>query len=308
MSLLTHLLLFLAVVIGTLAVLRLMLASRAQKRLHDLAPPQATGAWQAKLVHLLAPLASLSTPDQPEQASRTRQLLLQAGIRSHNAPGFYYGAKTLLPLLTMGLGYGLAQLVNVTSDRNTLLLALLLAATAACYLPNLLLWRLRVRRRMDLLDAFPDAADLLLVCVESGLGLDSALLRVADEVRPRSLALAQEIHLTNLEIRAGIGRGQALRNMGTRSGLDEVASLAAILSQAERFGTSVGESLRAYSDDLRQRRQMRTEEASAKVATKMLFPLVLCIFPAIILVILGPALIRIVRSLLPMLSGGISPP
>ncbi|MEY4268096.1 MAG: hypothetical protein RIS90_2631 [Pseudomonadota bacterium] len=303
MSPLTRLLLFLAVVIGTLALLRLALADRAQRRLRDLAPPRSTGTWQTAVVRLLAPLANLSTPDQPDQASRTRRLLLQAGIRSRNAPAVFYGAKTLLPLLAMTLGYGLAQLVNATNDRNTLLLALLLGATVACYLPNLVLWRLRLRRQLDLLDAFPDAADLLLICVESGLGLDSALLRVAEEVKQRSLALAQEIHLTNLEIRAGIGRGLALRNMGERTGLDEVASLAAMLSQAERFGTSVGESLRAYSDDLRQRRQMRTEEASAKVSTKMLFPLVLCIFPAIILVILGPALIRIVRALLPMLGG-----
>lgn len=296
-------LLFLAVVLGTLALLRLVLTRRAPTRLQNLTAPSAGRTWPAALVRLLTPLARLSTPRDAEQAPHASKMFLQAGIRSRNASLVYYGAKTLLPLLAGGLAYLLAQMSGGVTDRNTQLLELLLIAIGACYLPNLVLWQLRKRRRLELLNAFPDAADLLLVCVESGLGMDAALVRVADEVRPRSLALAQEIHMTNLEIRAGIGRGQALRNMGERTEIDEIASLAAMLSQSERFGTSIGESLRVYSDDLRQRRHTRAEEASAKVSTKMLFPLVLCIFPAIILVILGPALIRIFRALLPMLGG-----
>ena len=303
MSPLTLSLLFVAVVLGTLALLRLVLARRAPTRLQNLTMPSAGGTLPATLVRLLAPLARLSTPREAEQAPHARKMFLQAGIRNRNAALVYYGAKTLLPLLVGGLAYLLAQMSGEVTDRNTQLLELLLIAIGACYLPNLVLWQLRKRRRLELLNAFPDAADLLLVCVESGLGMDAALVRVADEVRPRSLALAQEIHMTNLEIRAGIGRGQALRNMGERTEIDEIASLAAMLSQSERFGTSIGESLRVYSDDLRQRRHTRAEEASAKVSTKMLFPLVLCIFPAIILVILGPALIRIFRALLPMLGG-----
>lgn len=303
MSPLTLSLLFLAVVLGTLALMRLVLARRAPTRLQNLTTPSAGSTWPATLVRLLEPLARLSTPREAEQAPHARKMFLQAGIRSRNAALVYYGAKTLLPLLAGGLAYLLAQMSGGVTDRNTQLLELLLIAIGACYLPNVLLWQLRKRRRLELLNAFPDAADLLLVCVESGLGMDAALVRVADEVRPRSLALAQEIHMTNLEIRAGIGRGQALRNMGERTEIDEIASLAAMLSQSERFGTSIGESLRVYSDDLRQRRHTRAEEASAKVSTKMLFPLVLCIFPAIILVILGPALIRIFRALLPMLGG-----
>jgi tight adherence protein C len=143
----------------------------------------------------------------------------------------------------------------------------------------------------------------MLVCVEVGLGLDAALIRVADEMRIKSRALTEEIHLTNLEIRAGSTREQALRNLGLRSGVEEINNFASMLSQADKFGTSVGESLRIFSDDLRHKRQIRAEEMAAKLPTKMLFPMVFCIFPAISMVILGPAGVQMYRVLLPMLAG-----
>ena len=176
-------------------------------------------------------------------------------------------------------------------------------AALSCYLPNFVLWRISAQRKIDIFNAFPDAADLMLVCVEAGLGLDAALTRVADEMRLKSVPLAQEIHLTNLEIRAGVARERAMRNLGMRTGIDEISTFASMLSQSDKFGTSVGESLRVFSDDLRNKRQMRAEELAAIVPTKMLFPLVFCIFPAIILVILGPAAIRISHVILPMLGG-----
>jgi len=137
--------------------------------------------------------------------------------------------------------------------------------------------------------------------VEAGLGLDAALTRVADEIRRKSGALADELHLTNLELRAGASREQSLRNLALRTGIEEVGTFATMLTQADRFGTSVGESLRVFADDLRHKRQMRAEEQAAKVPTKMLFPLVLFIFPSILMVVLGPALIQIARNLLPMI-------
>src|SRR5438045_8797821 len=129
----------------------------------------------------------------------------------------------------------------------------------------------------------------MLVCVEAGLGLDAALVRVADEIKIKSRALTEEIHLTTLEMRAGSTRDKALRNLAMRTGVEEVKTFATMLSQADKFGTSIGDSLRVFSDDLRHKRQLRAEELAAKLPTKMLFPLILFIFPAISVVIMRPA-------------------
>jgi tight adherence protein C len=141
----------------------------------------------------------------------------------------------------------------------------------------------------------------MLVCIEAGLGLDAALTRVAEEIRIKSVALAEEIHLTNLEMRAGASREKSLRNLALRTGVEEVGIFAVMLTQADKFGTSVGESLRVFSDDLRHKRQIRAEELAAKIPTKMLFPLVVFIFPSICMVVLGPAVIRIIRTVLPLI-------
>jgi tight adherence protein C len=184
-----------------------------------------------------------------------------------------------------------------------LLFYVMVGALIGVYLPNFVLWWIIRRRRRELFENFPDAADLMLVCMEAGLGLDAALTRVADEVKRKSVALAEELHLTNLEMRAGAAREQALHNLATRTGLEEIGTFASMLTQADKFGTSIGDSLRVFSDDLRYKRQMRAEELAAKVPTKMLFPLVIFIFPSIIMVVMGPAAIQIVRTLMPMLNG-----
>jgi tight adherence protein C len=186
----------------------------------------------------------------------------------------------------------------------TLWLQVVCVATAGCYLPNLALHLARRRRRREIFDNFPDAADLMLVCVEAGLGLDSALTRVAEELLGKSPALAEELHLSNLEMRAGGMRETSLRNLALRTGVEELRSFATLLTQSDKFGTSIGDSLRVFSDDLRHKRQVMAEEHAAKVPTKMLFPLVLFIFPSIIMVVLGPAIIQIIRTLGPMLTGG----
>jgi tight adherence protein C len=172
------------------------------------------------------------------------------------------------------------------------------------YLPNFVVWTIARSRKREIFENFPDATDLMLVCMEAGLGLDSALTKVTDEVKRKSVALAEELHLTNLEMRAGATREKALRNLALRTGVEEVGTFASMLTQADKFGTSIGDSLRVFSDDLRYKRQMRAEELAAKVPTKMLFPLVVFIFPSIIMVIMGPAAIQIIRTLLPMLNGG----
>lgn len=189
------------------------------------------------------------------------------------------------------------------ADNTQLLFYPSVAALVACYLPNLALRWMASRRKREIFENFPDAADLMLVCVEAGMGLDAALGKVTDEIRIKSEALAEELHWTNLEMRAGSTREKSLRNLAARTGVDEIHTFTAMLAQADRFGTSIGESLRVFSDDLRHKRQMRAEELAAKIPTKMLLPLVTCIFPAIIMVVLGPAIIRIVRMILPMMGG-----
>jgi tight adherence protein C len=158
-------------------------------------------------------------------------------------------------------------------------------------------------RKREIFENFPDAADLMLVCVEAGLGLDAGLVKVTDEIRMKSIALAEELHWTNLEMRAGGTREKSLRNLAMRTGVEEIGIFATMLTQADKFGTSIGESLRVFSDDLRHKRQVRAEEIAAKIPTKMLIPLVLCIFPSILMVILGPAAIQIIRTLGPMFGG-----
>jgi tight adherence protein C len=186
---------------------------------------------------------------------------------------------------------------------NTMLLILLSAGAVGYYLPNAVLSRLVFIRQREVFETFPDAADLLLVCVEAGLGLDAALVKVAEEMRLKSEALAEELHLVNLELRAGSSREKALRNLALRTGVEEVNTFATMLIQADRFGTSIGDSLRVFSDELRTKRQMRAEEIAAKIPLKLLFPMVFCIFPALLLVLLGPAFIQIYRILLPTMAG-----
>lgn len=303
MSMLHYVLIFVSVTLGVMAILTFVTTSQTEKRVQELAQSAGKDNWRKTVVQIVGPFAKLSTPDIKWENSPLRIRFLNAGIRGDSAPLVYFGLKTILPLVFAGGGYLVLQVSGASVDRNTMLVILLLAATVGCYLPNIFIRRVAAKRRRDVFENFPDAADLMLICVEAGLGLDSALTRVADEIQIKSVVLAQEIHLTNLEIRAGIARERALRNLGVRTGIEEVSTFASMLSQSDKFGTSVGESLRIFSEDLRHKRQILAEELAAKVPTKMLFPLVLCIFPAISVVVLGPALIRIWNTVLPMLAG-----
>lgn len=294
---------FLIVTLISVTLLTWLVPNKSQRRLQELAPSEEKSDWVKTIVDLAGPLAKLSIPQGKWENSPLRIKFINAGIRNPNAPILFYAAKTFLPLLFAALTYIGLQLAGTGLDGNTLILVLLIAATIGCFLPNLVLNRALTARKREIFDNFPDAADLMLVCVEAGLGLDTALVRVAEEMKIKSTALTEEIHLTNLETRAGSARDQALRNLALRTGLDEINTFATMLSQADKFGTSIGESLRVFSDDLRHKRQMRAEVLAAKLPTKMLFPLILCIFPAISMVILGPAGVQIYHVILPMLSG-----
>lgn len=295
-------LIFLTVTLGLVGLYLWLAPTRAEQRLQVIAGSSEKSHWTETVVKVAGPLARLSTPDGDWENSPLRMRFLYAGIRNPDARLLYFGTKTLLPLLLAGLAFVALRGLNQTSGL-TLLFYVFLSALVGCYLPNLLLHLKIKARQREIFESFPDAADLMLVCVEAGLGLDAGLSKVADEIRRKSVALAEELHLTNLEMRAGATREKSLRNLALRTGIEEISTFATMLTQADKFGTSIGDSLRVFSDDLRHKRQIRAEESAAKVPTKMLFPLVLCIFPSIIMVVMGPAVIQVIRTLAPMLSG-----
>lgn len=295
---------FVAVTCACVGAFYLVLPERTDKRLHDLIAdkddPRAK-VWPAQVARVVSPFAKLSTPAGDWNDSPLRIKFMNAGIRYERAPHIFFGLKTLLPVVFALAAFGILRGMHGVTGLNLYLLAVG-AAAVGCYLPNMMLHFAVKQRTRNIFENFPDAADLMLVCVEAGLGLDSALTRVAEELIDKSPALAKELHMCNLEMRAGETREKTLRNLALRTGVDELRSFATMLTQADKFGTSVGESLRVFSDDLRHKRQVRAEEHAAKVPTKMLFPLVLFIFPSIIMVVLGPAIIKIVRTLGPLLA------
>lgn len=295
-------LIFFAVTVALIGAWLYWAPSQAETRLREIVRTDESSDWTEKVIKAMGPFARLSLPEGKWENSRLRLLFLNAGIRRADARVLYFGAKTLLPVALAMAALLLAQ-AGGTDGGLMLIFQVATAALVGCYLPNLLLYMARSARQEEIFLTFPDAADLMLVCVEAGLALDGALTKVADEIGRKSAALAEELHLTNLEMRAGGSRETALRNLALRTGVEEVSTFSSMLIQADKFGTSVGDSLRVFSDHLRHKRQVRAEERAAKIPTKLLIPLVGFIFPAIIGVILGPAVIMILRNLAPMLGG-----
>lgn len=227
--------------------------------------------------------------------SSLRQFLTQAGYDDQGAVATFWGIRVALTALLGALGAGLAILAAAGS------LALLLLggyfALVGWLLPWLWIRIRRSRRQTEIRKALPDALDYMVVCVEAGLGMNQALVRVAQEMGPVSEELSKELALTNLQIRAGTPRPDALRDLADRTGLPEVQELVTTLVQTDRFGTSVARSLRVHSETLRQKRRQAAEETAAKTTIKLVFPLVLFIFPALFVVILAPGMIRIAEAL-----------
>lgn len=303
-------LLFVAVTAGAFFVMNLFTRSATAERLEALGgggkavTAPTADAWIERTVKLTGPFAKLSTPDESEESSALRARFLHAGIRNPSAPLAFFGIKTVLALGLPLIAYFTILISTPELQFQGMLFAVLLAAAIGYYLPNIVLSRMIFLRQREIFETFPDALDLMTVCVEAGLGVEAALVRVADEMQHKSEALAEELHLVTLELRAGLERARALRNLAMRTGVEEVEGFVAMIIQAERFGTSIAASLRVHSDMLRTRRRQRAEEAAAKIALKLLFPLIFCIFPSLMLVLLGPAMIQIYRILLPTMAGG----
>lgn len=266
-----------------------------------------SGEWLAKVAKITTPFAKLSVPDEGWEKSSLRVRFMNAGFRDENAPMIYFGAKTLLAIAAPILLWLTLLVFNVTLTTNMMLIYLLLASATGLYLPNIVLGRMVQARQLEIFENFPNALDLMTVCIEAGLAIDAAIGRVAQEMASSSPVVSEELHLVTLELRAGNSKEKALRNLAMRTGVEDVETLVSMLIQAERFGTSIADSLRVHAEGLRTKRRQRAEETAAKIAVKLLFPLIFCIFPALMLVLMGPAMIQIYRVLLPTMAGTHSP-
>jgi tight adherence protein C len=251
---------------------------------------------------LISSLGARFKPDN-EEISGMRLRLVQAGFRGYNTPVVFFGYRVFFAvLLPVILLFGKVFLIKSISP-GAFLVILCFFALVGFYLPNFWLNHKISSRQQNILDGFPDALDLMVVCVESGMGLDSAINRVGEEMKLRNRDLSEEFVVLGLELRAGKLRKDALRNLGIRTGLDDVKSLMTLLIQTDKFGTSIAQALRVHSDSMRTRRYQRAEEMAAKLPVKLVFPLILFIFPALFVVIIGPAAIKIIRTLLPAMGG-----
>ncbi|MDX1624441.1 MAG: type II secretion system F family protein [Gemmatimonadota bacterium] len=227
--------------------------------------------------------------------SDVERQLVQAGYRRSSAVAVYYAVVALFVVGLGGVGFFAA---NVASGRpGVILFATAVGAITGWVIPRFAVKRRIRTRQKEIQKALADALDLLVVCVEAGLGLNQALVRVSDEIEHVSTTMSEELMLTNFEIRAGTPRDEALRNLGDRTGVEDLKALTAMLVQTDRFGTSIATALRVHSDTLRTKRRQRAEEAAAKTTIKLVFPLVLFIFPAMFVVILGPAIIHILAQM-----------
>ncbi len=263
------------------------------------APAALTGPGEKPLLVRLVEQIGEKVPISPQETSVTRRYLMAAGIRSEVAPKIYYGLKVVLcaALLILALLFR-----DYATDSPVLRTVLVVAAAlAGFFAPNMALDHLVARRQEKLRLSLPDALDLMIVCMEAGLGLDQAMVNVSRELALSHPEISQELSLVNLEMRAGKRRQEALKNLADRTGEPEIRKLVATLIQADRFGTSIADSLRAHSDFMRVRRRQQAEERAAKVGVKLVFPIFFFILPAMLVVAAGPGLLQLFKNLFPMM-------
>ncbi len=251
--------------------------------------------YKKHILNLLRRFGRLSKPRREEEVSRLEKVFTAAGFRKRNIVLVYLGAKAFLALFFPAVFLAIKLLSGAYIAPAFIVFLFVFFALAGFYLPDAWLQFALRNRRQSILKGFPDALDLLIVCVESGMSLDSAITRVGEEMKLSNKDISDEFKLLTLEMRAGKTRREALRNFSARSGLEEVNNLVTLLIQTDKFGTSVAQALRVHSDAIRVRRYHKAEELAAKMPVKLLFPLVICIFPSLFLVIMGPALIQVFR-------------
>ena len=301
------LLVFAGIVAAIWAVLSLISSrnSKALERLARLSRRQTPGELDEggqkseRMTGLLETAKALSSPLMPQtelEQNALKQRLANAGFRSDAAPMVYSGLRLACLMVAFvlsaavfipgrPLGWGTVQYVVIFTGLGF-------------YLPNMILWWIKYKRQEEIFLTLPDALDLLVVCVESGLGLDAAMRKVCEELGTHAKVISEEFSLANFHLQMGRPRREVLHDLGVRTGVDDVRSLAAILIQADRFGSSIAQALRVQSDSMRTRRKQYAEEKAAKTAVQLLFPLILFIFPGIFVVLVGPAAINIMETLL----------
>ncbi len=279
--------------------------SRAQERLERISRPASLAELEdpkrkkERFAGVMQTAKALSKPLMPGtelEQSELRIKLANAGFRSDSAVAVYLGLRfgcfLFFSLLSMAIflpKYGMTL---------TALKPIVLCVGVGFYMPAIVLWFLRKKRQDEIFLSLPDALDLLVVCVESGLGLDAAMRKVCEEMKDHAKVIAEELSLANFQLQMGRPRREVLHDLGVRTGVDDVRSLAAILIQADRFGSSIAQALRVQSDSMRTRRKQLAEEKAAKTAVQLIFPLVLFIFPGIFVVLVGPAAISIMNTMM----------
>jgi tight adherence protein C len=249
-------------------------------------------------------LESLGNPLKPKSdgdITSLRKNLVMAGYRKRKALVIFYGSKMLAGIiLSICFSVFKFMAINALPSMNFIVLFIFIALFGF-YLPNIWLRLMISKRQRKILEGLPDALDMMIVCVEAGMGLDSAISRAAKEIKLSNKEVSDELNLVTLELRAGKLRRDALRSLGTRIGLEEVNGLVSLLIQTDKFGTSVAQALRVHSESMRDKRFQRADELAAKLPVKLVLPLIFFIFPSIFVVLAGPAAIRIIRNIFPLL-------
>ena len=287
--------------------------SRASERLDEFNNPELrrrgelgtakNSGTMSRVIEKASP--ALAAPLQPKnelEVSKLKSRLAQAGFRGEATASIYLGLK-FLGLLCGLVGGGGILLGYYGMTQNSLMYTVL-AGGGLFYLPDIVLFFFGKHRKDAIFLGLPDALDLMVVCVEAGLGLDQAMRKVSDEMKKSCRVISEELALSNFQLQMGRSRAEVLHELGVRTGVDDLRSLAAILIQADKFGSSIAQALRVQSESMRTRRSQLAEERAAKTAVKLIFPLVIFIFPGIFVVLVGPAAITMVREMFPAMGGG----
>ena len=294
---LTVLFLGVAVLTGLAASFLLSRSSTERRRIREMAVAAGGGLIGLRNLALtdrpdeVAKRVSAIVPKSPKEMNRLQKRMVRAGIKRPGAAVYYAAAEVVCPIV---LALGTISALGIYKGGMYALLAAGLGYAA----PGLWLAWKTGKRQKEIQNGLPDALDLLIVCVEAGSGLDAAIVKASDELSLAYPALAEEMRLITTETRAGKPRLEAFRNFSQRTGVDDVRSLVAMMIQTDRFGTSIAQALRTHAEVSRTKRRQRAEEKAAKLGVKLVFPLVFCLFPALYVVVLGPAVIKIMHALL----------
>jgi tight adherence protein C len=282
--------------------------SRASERLDELRQPTRRGEKpqkqdaMSKMLEKASPLAKPLQPKTEQEVSRLKLRLGFAGFRNESSVSVFLGMKFIGLIVGLFVCGGPMLVLNGASQQT--LMYTVLIAGGLFYLPDVVVWWIGRGRKQQIFLTLPDALDLLVVCVEAGLGLDQAMRKVSEEMKRTARVICEEFNLCNFHLQMGKQRADVLHDLGQRTGVDDLRALSAILIQADKFGSSIAQALRVQSDSMRTRRRQLAEEKAAKTAVKLIFPLVIFIFPGIFVVLVGPAAITMVREMFPAMSGG----